>query len=125
MSGGLFDYKNDYLTHEIFDWQASADYGLGMGKYNLNVAGARKINPMQDKQLSELVYDVFCLLHSLDWYRSGDTCEDTYRADVDFFKKKWLLRSCKKIAQREIDAAIDEMKQEIEKSLSAFIIKEE
>ena len=50
-------------------------------------------DPLEDREISELVYDVFCLLHSYDWYKEADTSEDTYRKDVKYFKDKWLNKS--------------------------------
>ncbi len=87
MSGGHFNYMNDTLCREIFAWGVYSDYGdSGFEQSKL----ARKINPMEDRVMSELIFDVFCILHSFDWYQSGDTGEDTYKADVKRFKDKWL-----------------------------------
>lgn len=89
MSGGHFNYDNDRLCEQIYGWRLSANYGdRGFNKSKT----ARFINPLDDLVISELVFDVFCLLHSFDWYKSGDTCEETYRADVKRFKDKWLGR---------------------------------
>lgn len=101
MSGGHFDYKNDYLCHDIFGWEVSADYGdhgFKQSKF------ARRIDPLDDIIMSELVFDVFCLLHSYDWWQSGDTCEDTYRADVQRFKDKWL----KQLPEERIREIVDD-----------------
>lgn len=87
MSGGRFNYCNDTLCRDIFGWTVSPDYGDdGFRQSNL----ARRLDPLDDIIMSELVFDVFCILHSYDWYRSGDTGEDTYRDDVRRFKDKWL-----------------------------------
>lgn len=124
MSGGRFNYMNDSACSEIFQCGAHADYGLGKDKYySQSVEWARWLNPMQDKELSELVFDVFCLLHSLDWYTSGDTGEETYREDVDYFKRKWLVkRGSKKVAE-EIDKSLEELRRELNKSLSAYKLR--
>lgn len=101
MSGGHFDYKNDYLCHDIFGWEVYADYGdhgFKQSKF------ARRIDPLDDIIMSELVFDVFCLLHSYDWWKSGDTCEDTYRADVQRFKNKWL----KQLPEERIREIVDD-----------------
>ena len=87
MSGGHFDYSNDRCCKEIFGWSFTPDYGdRGISQSE----AARKLDPLEDKVISELVWDVFCLLHSFDWYASGDTSEEQYRHDVQRFKKKWL-----------------------------------
>ena len=97
-------------------------YGLGddsRSKYNnytSSVKLARKLDPMEDKQLSELVFDVLCLVYSADWYKSGDTGEDTYLADVKYFKQKWLKQKPDNIVKSEIDKAIEEVKDELYKS---------
>ena len=72
-----------------------------------------KLNPLEDKELSELVYDVFCLLHSYDWYISGDTGEEDYRNDVKYFKDKWLKRSSNYRVKDEIDKTLAEAKEEL------------
>jgi hypothetical protein len=87
MSGGHFNYNNDRACSEIFGWRVSADYGTEGFKQSKI---ARRMNPLEDLVISELVFDVFCLLHSYDWYVSGDNCEETYREDVKRFKEKWL-----------------------------------
>ena len=45
---------------------------------------------MEDIELNQLVVDMAKLLKDLEWYTSGDTCEETYRASVKVFKDKWL-----------------------------------
>ena len=98
MSGGHFNYTNDRVCDEIFGWTVRADYGdEGFAQSKI----ARKLNPLEDLVISEIVFDVFCLLHSYDWYASGDTCEETYREDVKRFKEKWL-KSLSKLHMREI-----------------------
>lgn len=113
MSGGHFDYENDRAARTIFDYRCEVDYGMGKGEYLENVKIAREINPLKDKQLSELVFDVFCLLHSADWYFSADTGEDTYNADVKFFKQKWLKPAGKDLVKTEIHKAVDDLRNEL------------
>ena len=101
MSGGCFNYSNDSVCNEIFGWRLSPDYGeRGFSKS----AAARRMNPLGDRIISELVFDVFCLLHSFDWYKSGDTEEEDYLEDVKFFKKKWL----KPMSEARVRAIVDE-----------------
>lgn len=86
MSGGHYDYKNDSLCNEIFGWSIYPTHGNHDEKSRL----ARRIDPFDDVLVSELVFDVFCLIHSFDWWQSGDTDEEDYREDVQQFKDKWL-----------------------------------
>ena len=72
MSGGRFDYKDSILKDEIYGW---AD---------------KPINVFEDREISELVWDVFDLIHDFDWYTSGDTCKETYLKAKSDFKKKWF-----------------------------------
>ena len=89
MSGGYFDYTDQQLTDEIFNLWSNYDIG---GKIQDSCAKkARKLNPLEDEDMSELVYDVLCLLHSFDYYKECDTSEETYRNDVEALKKKWNL----------------------------------
>ena len=118
MSGGHWDYQNDRLAHEIFGWWCSPDYGEDGFK---QAARAKKINPLEDKVLSEMLWDIFCILHSYDWYVCSDTCEETYRKDVERFKKKWLKLPPDELAKREIDAALEDVRQELYKSMGVNI----
>lgn len=118
MSGGHYDYRNDSLCSELFGWSVSPDYGIGTAReYKKNVTLARKANPMEDKMMSELVYDVFCLMHSLDWYQSGDTCRETYLQDVKAFKKKWMKLPEESMIRQEIDKTLEEARKELLTSL--------
>lgn len=101
MSGGHFNYSNDDLCHDIYGWSISPDYGERGFKQSMI---ARHLDPLNDILLSELVFDVFCVLHSYDWWQSGDTCEDTYRKDVQRFKDKWL----KQLPKERIEEIIDD-----------------
>lgn len=96
MSGGHFEYKNDTACGVVFDYDLSPVYGLGKSNYYWCVKKAREINPLEDVELSELVYDMFCLLHSFDWYVSGDNCRDIYEHDIAYFRQKWLKQEDQK-----------------------------
>ena len=85
MSGGYFDYVDSRVGYEID------------GKW-------------QDEDINELFHDLFCadlwgsrngglaaayggLAAALDFWLSGDICEETYREYVAAFKKKWFNRT--------------------------------
>ena len=117
MSGGHFNYENDRLCHEIYGWHIDPNYGnKGFNQSKI----ARSIDPLEDLVISELVFDVFCLLHSYDWYKSGDTCDDTYRNDIKRFKKKWLKTLP---ASRITEIVEDETNRLREKLYNAFNIE--
>ena len=117
MSGGKFDYRNDMLCEDIFDG-LYPEYGIGDESQVNNAKRARKVNPFEDSILSELVYDMFCLIHSLDWYHSGDISEITYRLDVREFKDKWLTMPSKKLAERTIKQEIADLEERLKRELS-------
>ncbi len=112
MSGGHFNYANDTLCHEIFGYGIDVNYGE---KGFANSPRARKINPLEDAELSEMVYDMFCLLHSYDWYVSGDTGPEDYLKDVQRFKQKWLKATGTQRCKRQIDLQLAECRSELYK----------
>lgn len=88
MSGG----SRDYVYHRIRD----------------DLAGK-----MYDTELDDLMYDIANLAHDVEWYDSGDTCEDTYRKSVAKFKKKWFDGDRKVRLKGYIDTKIEETKTEL------------
>lgn len=72
MSGGHFNYVDSHLKSEIFGWDNKPS------------------NVFEDVEISELVFDVLDLIHAFDWYKSGDTCRETYLKAKADFKKKWM-----------------------------------
>lgn len=114
MSGGFWDYRDNSLAHDIFGWRCNIDYGLEDSEtLSISRQNVRRDNPFEDKEISELVYDVFCLIHSYDWYRSGDTGEDDYRKDVKYFKDKWFGRSVDDRIKSEIEKGVEEVKESL------------
>ena len=110
MSGGYWNYENDQAARAIFGWSMDVEYGedgFRQSKY------ARKRNPLGDKMLSELCWDMFCILHSYDWYIEGDTGEETYQEDVKRFKEKWLKVSEEDLVRREIEKALAEAREDL------------
>lgn len=94
MSGGHWNYADSHLKTEIFGWCDKPH------------------NVMEDRELSELVWDILDLLHDYDWYASGDTCKNTYLDAKAKFKKKWF--SNRGVRTRQIvDTAIGELRQEL------------
>lgn len=109
MSGGRFNYTNDNLSSEMFHYLSPL---RGQSEFDL-ADQARRINPLKDRQVSELCWDLLCLIHSFDWMISGDTGEDSYEEDLRYFKKKWLKTSPDELVKREIDKTIAELKEDL------------
>lgn len=95
MSGGHFGYVDSSLKGEMFGWSDTWH------------------NVMEDREISELVWDVLNLIHDYDWYRSGDTCEETYLKAKDKFKKKWLGGNRGVRVRKIVDDALAETKLEL------------
>ena len=88
MSGGSLNYLAYKMNDELFD-QTSVHYSnVDNPKETLY---ARRDNPFEDRDVSELVFDVACVVHALEWYKSGDICEETYREVLAKFKKNYIL----------------------------------
>lgn len=110
MSGGYLSNTNDRLAEELFGALPYPSYGERGAALS---ATARQVDPLEDKLLSELVWDVMCLLDSYDYYKSGDICGEGYREDVDRFKAKWLKPfkkdQVRKIVTEELEATRKEL----------------
>ena len=97
MSGGLFGYQNDSLKSEIFGWCSGDDVP----------------NVFEDREVSELIYDVFSLIHDFDWYQSADTSKETWLKQKKAFKAKWLGNNRGHRIKRIIDETINKAKVEL------------
>lgn len=95
MSGGHFEYKDSSLKSEIFNW--SDEWW----------------NALEDREVSELVWDVLDLLHDYDWYRSGDTRKETYLEAKTKFKRKWFGGKRGLRVRRIVDDALEEARKEL------------
>ena len=94
MSGGRFCYIDSQLKREIFGY------------------GYKPSNVFEDREISELVWDVLDLIHDYDWYASGDTCKETYLEAKAEFKKKWLNHRGVRV-RRIVDEALQQCKDEL------------
>ena len=95
MSGGHFNYLDSSLKNEMFGWS---------DKFH---------NVLDDRELSELVWDILDLLHDYDWYISGDTGEDSWLEARKEFKDKWLNAEREDMVKRMIDGAVEECREEL------------
>ena len=99
MSGGRFGYIDSTLKNEMFGW----------GEFR---------NVMEDREISELVWDVLDLIHDYDWYASGDTGEETYLKAKNAFKKKWFGGNRGLRIRKIVDDALEETRKELYKTFS-------
>lgn len=92
MSGGSLGYTGNYINNNVFGYALDVHYSNINNPEQCHLA--RNLNPMGDREVSELLYDIACLLHSAEWYKSCDICEETYNEHLKQFKQKWFKRSC-------------------------------
>jgi len=90
----VFDYIDSRLKSEIFGYD---------DKFR---------NALEDREISELTWDLLDLLHEFDWYKSGDNCKETYLKAKAEFKKKWLDNRGVRV-KRIVDAAIEDVRKEL------------
>lgn len=110
VSGGHFDGANLRLARELFGWDIDTSYGeKGFGK----VMQAGAINPLEDRELSKLVWDLLCVIHSYDYYACGDIGEEQYRKDVEYFKEKWLGLGRPATVRRHIEEECSRLREEL------------
>lgn len=105
MSGGRFDYADSRLKDEIFGWTD------------------KPRNVFEDREISELVWDVLNLIHDYDWYASGDTCKETYLKSKAEFKKKWIGNRGVRV-RRIVDEALKQCKDELYETFGLEDLKE-
>ena len=91
MSGGSHNYIAYEINAELFENRIETHYENVCDAKNARIA--RNLNPMHDRELSELMADVMCLLHGLEWFDSCDIGEETYKECVNKFKAKWMHRT--------------------------------
>ena len=94
MSGGNFNYVDATLRDEIYGWSETWH------------------NVFEDREISELVWDILDLIHDYDWYISGDARKETYLKAKADFKNKWF-NNRDVVVKRVVDTAIEEVKAEL------------
>ena len=113
MSGGRWNYTNDVLVHEILGYYFDVGYGLDGKEHDRYLKDAIHENALADPEISGLVYDIFCLLHSYDWAEPGDTDMDAYQKDVAAFKKRWFKKTRAAQIKEMIDICADNLKEDL------------
>ena len=101
MSGGHFDYKDSSLQNEIFNWGTET------------TEEAMLLNPLKDKEISGLTFDLLNLIHTFDWAICGDSSMEKYYKEVQIFKAKWLNSSTEDRAKQIVDLSLNNLKEEL------------
>ena len=107
MSGGRFDYCDDNLMSEMFGYTEEGD---------------PIPNVLEDREISEIAYDLLNLIHAYDWYASGDTGKEAYLEAKRAFKKKWFGTNRGLRIKRIVDEAIEHTREEL---YETFDLKEQ
>lgn len=116
MSGGhCFDYRDISLAGDIFGY-GRLDYDMDSKENKESRKIVRKRNYFEDAEISELIYDIFCLMHSFDWYKSGDIDENDYRESVKYFKTKWFDTPRNEQIEKVITNSIEQLKEDMYKT---------
>ena len=95
MIGGMFYGSDTTVKNILFRWSDEP------------------INVFEDEVISELVWDVFDLIQSLEYYKSRDTSKEEYLKDKAAFKKKWLGKSKGSVARKIVDESIEDLRQKL------------
>ena len=67
---------------------------------------------LEDRELSDMTWDLLNLIHTFDYYKSGDCSKEKYLNEKKSFKNKWFSNRGVRI-KNVIDSAIDDLKEEL------------
>lgn len=99
MSGGLWDYRNNDLEYNIFGYSEN---------------NGRIPNVFEDQEISNMIYEIFELLRTFDYYKSGDYDKTDYLEVKRKFKEKWLHNTDPLERTRDIiEEKISELRKEL------------
>lgn len=104
-----YEYKTSDLLSEIFGWNWSEH------PYK---------NPLEDREISGLTYDLLSLIYTFEKYKEGDWGEYRYLDAKTAFKKKWLETGRKFRAQKVIDEALEDCRKELYKTYGIEQVQE-
>lgn len=110
MSGGHFEHIHTDICNRIFDWQLNVTADFTSKTQRRSALKARRLNPLEDVELSEMLYDLCCILKAYDWYVSGDTSIENYTQAKDYFKNKWFGKSQKERLELQCEKALDQLR---------------
>ena len=113
MSGGHFDYKDSSLRNEIFDWGIET------------TEEAMQLNPLKDKEISGLTFDLLNLIHTFDWAVCGDSNIKNYYKEVQEFKNKWLNSQKEDRTKLIIDISLEDLKKELYQTFGITLKQED
>lgn len=108
MSRGYWDYRDESLRDEIFGYSdISREKILG--------AEDKVCNTFEDKEISELIHDVFAIMYARDSELCGDWSHASYLEVITQFKNKWFTNDDER-TKYFIDKAVSELKEDLYKT---------
>lgn len=105
--------KTTISVKNIFGWNISFRETIGSESYQEELKHIIRGNALNDFELSTLVYDVLCLLHTYDYVYAGDYDNEELQEQVAAFKKKWLKTPRKTQMKETIDACMECLKDDL------------
>ena len=66
-------------------------------------------NVLEDRELSDMTWDLLNLIHTFDCYKSGGCGKEKYLDEKKVFKNKWLSNRGVRV-RNVINSAIDDLK---------------
>lgn len=73
-------------------------------------------NPLEDREISMLTYDLLNLIRVFEEYKEGDWEEHRYTDAKAEFKKKWFTGQRRDRTRKIIDEALEECREELYKT---------
>lgn len=86
------------------------------GSYNYRYCDVEDeyVGRMYDPELDELIKDLVPVLKAVEWWKSCDTCERSYREAVKKFKDKWLSGNTRTDRLTEIiNGKVEELRKDL------------
>lgn len=114
MSRGYWDYRDESLRDEIFGYS-------DISREKILDADDKVCDAFKDREISELIHDVFAIMYARDSDLCGDWSHASYLEVVAQFKKKWLNKSEETRTKYFIDKAVSELKKEFYKTYGIHI----
>lgn len=116
MSRGCWDYTNERLMTDIFGYKFN-QCCFGDEERAKFAIEAGRMKPLIDSWFSELVYDIFAMLRTIDTVFSGDSGIERFNKDFKEFGKKYRQvpseAEVKVIIDERIKTHTEELRKEI------------
>ena len=86
---GTWSHLADDIAYELFGGSTYPSHSYLSTNMLSQIVDS---DPMGDHEVSEMVFDVLCLLNAKDYHDAGDIGDSTYSNELSCFRAKWLDR---------------------------------